>query len=192
MTALHIAGLSLLLTLTACSTAVEPPLSYYRLDESATAISAPVDARTLVIDRVGVADFLRQTGMVLQLGSNELQISRQHRWAEGLEEALPRALQHQLQSKTQDYRVLLSGTDFIANTDTSLRIQIDSFHLLDNGEALLSGQYQLIDDDARAELKADSFRLVADLQQDGYPHAVQQLQGLLGQLASRIAEQLPR
>lgn len=192
MNSRHIAGLSLILILTACSAAVEPPTLYYRLNDVApVAIRAPANAQTVVIDRVGVADFLRQTGLVLQTGNNELQISRQHRWAESLEQALPRSLQSQLQNQTQSYRVLLKGSDFISRADYALRIQIDSFHLLGNGEALLAGQYQLVDEAAQAELKADSFRLVADLQQDGYPHAVQQLQGLLVTLATRINAELP-
>lgn len=192
MTFLQITGLSLLLLLTACSSSVEAPLSYYRLDDATpAAIRAPATAPTLVLDRVTVADFLRQTGLVLQTGSNELQISRQHRWAESLEQALPRSLQSQLQRQTQSYRVLLQGSDFISHADFALRIHIDGFHLLGNGEALLSGQYQLIDENARMELKADAFRLTADLRQDGYPHAIQQLQGLLTTLATRIHAELP-
>lgn len=185
-------GLALIFVgLASCSTPVEPPLTYYRLDDAAPVTMPAPAAPTLVLDRIDVADFLKQTGLVMQLGNNELQISRQHRWAEPLDQALPRHLQQTLQAETRAYRVLLKGADFISQADLSLRVQINSFHVLGGGEALLSGQYQLIDEQQHAELKADSFRLVGDLQQDGYPHAVQQLQQLLATLAARIEAELP-
>ena len=79
---------------------------YYALVPSLSAMDEVVqraDKPTLVIERVELAKYLQQPGMVIQTGSNQLLVSKNNLWAESLELALPKALVRELQRQSDDY-----------------------------------------------------------------------------------------
>jgi len=181
-----------LLTIAGCSATPATQATYYRLANHAPSGRIAVDssAPVLVIERLELAEFLLQSGLVLQQGDNLLQVSRQHLWAESLDVALPKVLQSDLQSAATAFHIYIQGKDFIASTTYNLRLQIDNFQFTDTGLALLTGQYQLVNAMAGTERLRRNFSFTRDLEQDGYPHAVAQLQTLLEMLARQIAEDL--
>jgi uncharacterized lipoprotein YmbA len=142
------------------------PIEYYVLAPPVAASDSIVERSNkpaLVIDSVELAAYLRQTGMIIQTGENQLLISRNHLWAESLELALPKALVREL-----------------------LRLRIDSLQSTDRGEVVSAGRYQLISaQDAAAPIVVD-FNFQRDLEQDGYAYAVEQMSGLIGQIAGAI------
>ena len=71
--------------------ALVPPVS--KSDE----VIQRADKPALVIERVELAEYLQQSGMIIQTGNNQLQVSRNNLWAESLELALPKALVRDLQ-----------------------------------------------------------------------------------------------
>ena len=175
-----------------CSATPATQATYYRLPDRTQAgrIQVEQTAPVLVIERLQLAGFLLQSGLVMQQGESLLQVSRQHLWAESLDVALHKALQSALQIATTDVHVYLQGPDFVATTDYTLRLQIDNFQATDAGLVLLSGRYQLVDTKAGTELVRRNFSFNRPLDEDGYPHVVSLLQSLLESLASRISEDL--
>lgn len=186
---LRLATLACLFTLVAACASSAPPLSYYRLGAPASTGATTVDTSlpALVLERVTLADYLAQPGLVLQQGPYQLQVSRQHLWAENLDVALPQALLAALREASTDYRYFLRGNDFVPTAvGYGLRVHFDGFHATDNGEVVASGRYQLVASANDQELANRRFTLRRDLRADGYPEVVSQLDALLDELATQL------
>ena len=164
--------------------------SYYLLAPPVVSTRAGDSLPTLVIESVELAEYLRQSGLVMQTGDNQLTISRSHLWAEGLEQAVPKVLLGLLQQKSNNYRFYLKFSDFVSQTDYRLRLHIDSLQATDRNEVVSSGRYQLIASADPANPVSANFSFEQNLTADGYAHAVEKMQTLLGQIADAILESL--
>ena len=81
-------GLVCRLCLAACASGPAAPIEYYVLAPQVAAADSVVERSnrpTLVIENVDLAAYLRQTGMIIQTGDNQILVSRTHLWAESLE-----------------------------------------------------------------------------------------------------------
>ena len=179
----------IVLCLAACASGPATPIEYYVLAPQVSAADSVVERSnrpTLVIENVDLAAYLRQTGMIIQTGNNQILVSRTHLWAESLESALPKALVRELQRQSDDYSYYLKSVDWVGETDYRLRLRIDSLQSTDRGEVVSAGRYQLISaEDAGSPVVVD-FSFVRDLDQDGYAYAVEQMGVLIGQIAEAI------
>jgi len=135
MNTLKLALSGTILLLAACVSSPPAAVNYYRLSaiqtQSANTLSG--DALALVIDRIALAEYLSQSGLVLAQGDHQLQVSRTHLWAEGLDRALPRALLVALEQESNAFRIYLDTMDYIPRRDYELRLQVDSFQATDAG-----------------------------------------------------------
>ncbi len=188
----HFLVFCLVAALAACASAPESK-SYYLLAPPVVSaeISGAGDKRpTLVIESVELAEYLRQSGLVMQSGENQLTISRTHLWAESLDQAVPKALLGQMQQKSENYRFYLKFSDYVSQTDYRLRLHIESLQATDRGEVVASGRYQLISNADPANPVSANFYFRQHLTADGYAHAVEQMRTLLGQIAGVILDSL--
>jgi len=178
----------LVTSLAACASA-PAPIEYYVLAPQIAGTDRVVELSnkpSLVIESVELAAYLRQSGMIIQTGDNQLLVSKNHLWAESLELALPKALVRDLQQQSDDYTYYLKTLDWVGQADFRLRLRIDSLQSTDHGQVVASGRYQLISArDPTAPVFVD-FNLQRNLEQDGYAYAVEQINGLLGQIATAI------
>jgi len=169
------------------------PIEYYVLAPQVSATDSVVELSnkpTLVIESVELAAYLRQSGMIMQTSDSQLQVSKNHLWAESLELALPKALVRELQSQSDHYSYYLKTLDWVGQTDYRLRLRVDSLQSTDQGEVVTSGRYQLIPgQDPSAAVFVD-FNFHRDLQQDGYANAVVQMNALLAEIAAAIIDSL--
>jgi len=162
--------------------ALVPPVS------AADEVVQRMDKPTLVIERVELAQYLRQPGMVIQTGSNQLQVSKNNLWAESLELALPKALVRELQRQSDDYSYYLKTLDWVDQTDYRLRLRIDSLQATAQGEVITSGRFQLISEHGAKPQVFVDFNFQRDLDQDGFEHSVEQIQLLVAEIAGAIIE----
>jgi uncharacterized lipoprotein YmbA len=179
--------LLLVMGLAGCATG-PAPIEYYVLAPQVSASDSVVERTnkpSLVIESVELAAYLRQTGMIIQTGENQLLVSRNHLWAESLELALPKALVRELQRQSDDYSYYLKSLDWVGQTDYRLRLRVDSLQATDGGEVVSAGRYQLISAQNSSPVIVD-FNFHRDLDRDGYPYAVEQMSGLIGQIAGAI------
>lgn len=192
MNVLKLAMSGTFLLLAACVSSPPAAVNYYRLGASQTqsATELSIDLPALVIDRIALAEYLSQSGLVIAQGDHQLQVSRTHLWAEGLDRALPRTLLVALEEQSNEFRVYLDTMDYIPRRDYELRLQIDSFQATDAGEVVAAGRYQLIDTKLKTELAARNFFFTEALETDGYPHAVERMRTLVSRLAAAINEDL--
>ena len=162
---------------------------YYALVPPVSAMDEVVqraDKPTLVIERVELAKYLQQPGMVIQTGSNQLLVSKNNLWAESLELALPKALVRELQRQSDDYSYYLKTLDWVARTDYRLRLRVDSLQATAQGEVITSGRFQLISEHGSSPQVFVDFNFQRDLDQDGFEHSVEQIQILVGEIAGAI------
>ena len=172
-----------------CAGSGPVPVSYYLLDPGATQTQRVVEHAhrpILALERVDLAAYLKQPGMVLQTGDHQVQLSRTHLWAESLDLALPKALVRALQARTEGYSCVLGAGDWAGPADLRLRVRIDSLQANDQGEVVAAGRYQLLAAD-RPPLLAD-FRFSRDLTEDGHAHAVARMRELLDDIAAAILD----
>lgn len=186
----HLSSVLLLICgLAGCTSAPPAPIEYYVLAPQVSATDSVIELSnkpTLVIESVELAAYLRQSGMVIQTGDNQLLVSKTHLWAESLELALPKAVVRELQQQSDDYSYYLKTLDWIGQTDYRLRLRIDSLQSTDQGEVVAAGRYQLIATRAPNSPILVDFNFHQDIPQDGYAAAVEQMNVLLGQIASAI------
>ncbi|MBZ9610096.1 PqiC family protein [Rheinheimera maricola] len=173
-------SMAVLLLLAACSS--QPPVSFYQLPPVQSVMTAPsAAAKGLFVEPVQVAPYLNGRGLVLQVSSVELVMARQHLWAEGLDQHLQRQLRKYIPLYTPAYFAQLQPSA----DSVRLTVQLDRFHGLVEGYAVLSGRFSL-----SSQAIVHSFDLRLPLLNDGYPAMVTALGQGWEQLAQQIAQQL--
>ena len=192
MIARYLLALSVLAACTGCASKAAP-VTYYLLTPAAPVAETGTQAesrQTLVIEHVELSEYLRQSGLILQVGGNQLAVSRAHLWAERLDQAFPKALLRELQRQSRDYAFYLKSSDYVSRTDYRLRLHLENLQATDRGEVVTNGRFQLIPSgDAEHPASAD-FHFRRDLDRDGYAYAVEQLQVLVGRIAEAVLDSL--
>lgn len=148
-----------------------------------------------VLESLIVADYLRQSSLVMQVNQYELHYSRQDVWAEKLQSSLHKALLQDLNSANQQNYVASSSSNAHL-AGTTITIKLDHFHATDASTVVSSGQYWLSADSRQLSKNKDLamsnhlFFFELELKQDGYAHAVKQLRKLVAHLAKKIEKDI--
>lgn len=148
-----------------------------------------------VLQLLNVADYLRQTSLVMQVDQHELYYSSQDVWAEKLESSFYKALLQDLNTSGQRSYVASSAPEEIDAT-TSISIQLAHFHATDKSTVVSSGRYwlsgsnQQIEQNKNLTSSSHVFFFESQLKQDGYAHAVEQLRTLVTSLATQIEKDI--
>lgn len=123
------------------------------------------------IGRVQLSTYLSGAGLVYHLGDNQVHEARQHRWAEPLQGQLRRQLRQGLQQQLAQTRWLPFGGPQGQAADFQLELQVDAFHITDDGKVKVAGQWQLHDHE-QALVADGRFAEQQALAADGYAAAV--------------------
>ena len=186
-TKLPLAGV-LLMLLGGCSSA-PASLQYYML-HSPSAASAPAiaEAKAYVqIKRIELPEYLKQRALVMQTSPTTLYFSPKHVWAEPLDKSFRQALTSALW-QTGNVMVLPGDMHAAAYPTTTLNIHIDDFIATFDGKVLIKGQYWF--DGASQSPQLTHFSYQRTLDNDGFEHAVEQMRGLVADVAEHIAKDL--
>ena len=178
-----------LLALSACATQTTKTLYYTLPIVKATAME-PQPTKQLILAPIELADFLQQPGIVLQLDDISIHAAQHHQWADSLSSQLKRSLRDHLQAESTQYRVMSSTIAAKSASAYILQIAFDQFQGRFDGQAVVSGQWQLLT--SQGELvKMERFTLTEALPAEGYPALVRTLASTIETLSSSIAKQLP-
>ncbi|HEX5792742.1 MAG TPA: ABC-type transport auxiliary lipoprotein family protein [Rheinheimera sp.] len=170
----------LLILLAGCSS--QQAVTYYQLpDVLLTSQGEIASASEFYVEPVQVVSYLNGRGLVLQQSDVELVVARQHIWAEALDQQLQRQLTDRLQLQLTDYVVTLQPK----SSTLRIAVQLDGFHGLADGYAIVSGRYAI-----SKRKGAAPFAIRVALTDDGYPALVAALAQGLQQLSQQIARQL--
>lgn len=159
----------------------------YTLPEVITAQPSAAQTRTLILNRLQLADYLDTDRIVIQTDDITMQPARDHLWVDNLSQELRRGLRARLASRLGNTRVVDPQPGLpAANT---LHLTIEQFHGQIRGYAVLSGQWQLITAQQTTG-PSQSFKFSTPLAENGYPALVRALGHDLDLLSEQIVAQL--
>jgi uncharacterized lipoprotein YmbA len=179
--------ISLCLLIQAC-TAPAQKVNYYLLHSAIEAkeSAAPDDSKTVVLEKIQLTDYLKQSSLVMQLQQHELYFSRLDLWAEKLDTGIASAMLADLNQASSDMRFIQYTSPQALRSDYRLIVQVEHFLATDTSQAIVSGRYWMVDQKTNQPLLTETFYLNTALELDGYAHAVEKLRELLGNLSKNI------
>ncbi|WP_230874579.1 PqiC family protein [Methylomonas sp. LL1] len=184
---LRISAVSLLLLQAGCIGST-PPAQFYLLEpvtdaEPAGSVSATAKP-SVSIAPVRIPHYLERSQMVTATGKNTYQLHELHRWAEALDENISRVLAQDL-SLLLPADVQLSNNQGAKQAQYRLTVRILEFHVDPQGQAGLTAQWQISQDDRLVKSEQSSYRLPAST--DDYRVMVAALNECLNRLARDMA-----
>ena len=194
----------LALLLSACSSAPKKETNYYLLNTHVVNdISQNRALNNLAVDdvliKVRLPEYLMQPNLVIQMGKHRLHYARYHLWAENLQPAITKALVAEmkkimLEKSSIDSSINRSSYNFVERAQgrqgqKSFTLQIDHFYPNDRSQVIMSGKFWVTGFNHRNASQSQQFHFEQTLQNDGYPHAVLQMRGLVSRLAEYLVEQ---
>jgi hypothetical protein len=192
MTYLRLLWIAGAIVLAGCAGRAVAP-SMFLLDIAAPTPGAqtkPGDAPALVIDRVKVAPYLDEAGIVYQTALHRVVLARNNRWASPLATQLTGALQATLENTVDNASIRRSGSN---NPGAALHLvtHVDEFMGHYDGHAHIGGRWQLIDADGRRVADSHFEQRVA-LSDDGYDALVDSLSRGWQRSAQTLGQRLTR
>ncbi|MFT5312689.1 MAG: putative lipoprotein YmbA [Paraglaciecola sp.] len=180
--------LSISILLQACTSPAEK-INYYLLHTASNDTVKKINpqAPRIVLDKIQLAEYLRQDSLVLQLSEHELFYSPKDIWAENLQTAISKALLFDLNQQSNYYQYVNYTSARHDSVSYALVLQIEHFLATDKSEVVTAGKYSLENQETGEQLLSEAFYLHQGLQKDGYPHAVQQLRTLVFALSDKIS-----
>lgn len=181
-----------LITLSACSSTPLPETHYFVLTPNAKSASvADKDSKLVVVlDAIQLAEYIDQTGIVLQTGPHQIQVAHYHRWAEPLKHNLHRYILETLNNELPNHKIQSNTALIEADPKLALHIKVNQFNGTRNGGVILSGHWSLNDHQNKLILKHQSFHYEETLANDGYTELVNHLAKLLDELCAELAQSI--
>jgi uncharacterized lipoprotein YmbA len=177
--------LPLLLTL-ACAGSAPTPTQYLLRGEAVPGTEQVPAARSVRLERVSVAPYLDQTGLVVEVEPGQLQAARQHLWAEPLGSGLLSLLRSELSSALG--RQVSAGPGR-ASRDYVVWVYVDELHGSMRGSATIDASYR-IESRGAQPIREYRFSRSTPLPREGYPGLVDAQVSLTQALARAIADSL--
>jgi len=140
------------------------------------------------INRVALADYLGQAGIVVATNGDQVRAARQHLWAEPLDSAIRVFLRDAI-SADLGYPVS-ADTGRRQNWQYRVDVRIDEWHGSLAGDARILASWLVIDVATDGELSRHRFERTGTLKADGYDALVAAQTELLEALAAAIAASL--
>jgi uncharacterized lipoprotein YmbA len=180
-----------ILMLAACgggSKAVKEPNFYLLRANEGALTSAPLGPFVLGINRIALADYLAQPGIVVATEGSQVRPARQHLWAEPLDFSLRLFIRDAVSSRVG--YAISADTGRRQEWDYRLDVRIDEWHGSLAGQTRIDASWIVIDMTSDEQIIRRRFQQTGVLSDDGYDALVATQTELLDALAAAIAESL--
>jgi uncharacterized protein len=177
-------------SLSACTSSSEP-VRYYSLSLNSDYKAVRLNLNTreelprVAVGPIQVPSFLRQEGLVIQIGRHEIYTANYHRWVEPLEEAIAKLLIRELNAKSDTYYFEKSDVRWSKNFNLTLKLEFENFQPTDKSKLSVNGHFWLLNDKQKVEVE-EPFGFFEELTYSGYLHSVGQLEVTIKKLAEKI------
>ena len=174
--------------LAAC-TSTAPAIHHYTLGGSSAeeSIAKRPGTPLVLVLAPQLAEYLRQSYLVMQTGEHQLEFAQRHVWSQSLRSAIPDRLTQALNARDPD-RVYITGDDPRAGkANLNLRLRVRDFLPTHRSEVKLLADYWFVDAGGETLLSRTA-NLRQPLEADGYAQAVAQMETLLVRLAESVAD----
>ncbi|MFQ3236037.1 MAG: putative lipoprotein YmbA [Paraglaciecola sp.] len=172
----------------ACAAPVST-IQYYVLNTADdVAPAAKIGQQNLImLASVQLADHLNKINLVMRVAENKLYYSEQDVWAQSLQTGIYNALLSDLNSQAEQSHYIALNSPNTKHANKRLIVEFSHFMPTDQSQVIASGQYWLVDsNDLSNTGVSHHFSYTKSLHQDGYAHAVTQLNALLDLLSQDI------
>lgn len=176
--------------LMACS-AQTSTIHYYMLSPPAKNVdplATTPKKTTLKLNKILLADYLKQSSLSMQVAQNKMYFSHQDIWAESLESAIFEALLIEL-NKDESRQFIGYITPSLNKQNAELTVKVDHFHPTDQSTVVVSGYFWISSLKTSDRLEIP-YLISLPLYEDGYSHAVLKQRELLQLLAQQIQQEL--
>ncbi|SES21743.1 hypothetical protein SAMN04487958_109161 [Vreelandella subterranea] len=170
------------LLLSACASQ-STPATRYVLPGAQLASPPASPAGTLQVTSPRLPHYLDVEGIVMQTDDITLREANAHQWAEAIGRQLERGMRARLSKALPRWRVVRDAAS--DDQAITLRLEVDQFQGRQDGHAIASGQWQLIDPQGDV-LAMETFNADTPLEEDGYPALVR----ALGKSWDKVSEQI--
>ncbi|MDQ7048779.1 MAG: ABC-type transport auxiliary lipoprotein family protein [Enterobacterales bacterium] len=174
-------------------------IHYYKLSSAKTLPVAQQSKKTpqemtrplVILKSVELANYLRRQGLMMETSAHQLQISNRNQWAEDLEGAVTRLMLNGLSAQLTEYR--FEDNDRLNGDKETyqLKISLEQFHIGRDSQTITTGHFWLYDHQGKI-LAKQGYSLNRSLKEDGYDHAVDQLEKSLQELVDLIAMEIAK
>lgn len=138
---------------------------------------------TLQVTSPRLPHYLDVEGIVMQTDDITLREANAHQWAEAIGRQLERGLRARLSQALPTWRVVRDAAS--DDQAITLRLEVDQFQGRQDGRAVASGQWQLLNQQGDV-LAMETFNADTPLEEDGYPALVR----ALGKSWDKVSEQI--
>lgn len=179
------------LTLMGCQSPSQS-VNVFQLSHGPKASIVDFDATQLLIKRIELVDYLKQSNIVFEHKNGELIATKYQAWAEPIGKGIARTLINEINASQQAIRADSSMFSSCRDNNKCFSVQlfVEKFYPSFESNVKFSGKYKLYLGDAVIEQQ--DFNLEKRLNDDGYPHAVDSLKSLVGQLGNKITKRVSR
>lgn len=173
-----------ILALAGCGQRPDPQLYVMSSSPQAESVKEPVVA----VLRVRLPDYLDRREIVSRSGANEIEINEDDRWAEPLDESVPRVLAESLSTFIPGARVVVPSEASGGDVPYEYQVTLDAYEPDSQGNVVMRGRWHLRDerkDKIVAEGRIDEMRAVSS---GGMPAIVAALNETLNDAGRQIAD----
>ena len=160
------------------------------LDGAATGNKSQSQDEIISIKPIRLASYLNQRGIILLTNKHEINVAHYHRWAEPLDENIHRFMLLTMSANTTRYVFQNSAGSSSQDTNLTLSIEFDQFNGTADGQAMVSGKWQLYDTDKNDVLVSDTFHYNQTMSESGYAELVNQFALILNQISLQIVSSI--
>ncbi len=151
-------ALSLAVLTVACSS-VPPPKLYVLNAAAVPAGPTPVRGPSIGVAAAAVPEYLDRAEIVSRTRTNEILLSPDARWAEGLAVNAQRVLAENLSRLLASDRVVMLPTRTGARVEIEVFVELMACEIDADGQAVLAGRWSVVDADSKRELAGARFSL---------------------------------
>ncbi|ART79253.1 PqiC family protein [Oceanisphaera avium] len=183
-------GLSLL-SLVGCASAPPSP-THYMLPTAAGAATVYPTQLVVKVAPIHLASHIDNEGIIMQLNDIEVYQAREHLWGQDIGQQLQQQLQQRLAKDLPNATIVSKGQTVARNMPVrELQVQVSRLQGQFSGDALIEGQWQLLDEQGQL-ITQQPFSVLTPLTKDGYPELVRALGKAWQQQADVLARELSR
>lgn len=171
---------------------VNPSVNVFQLSQGPKPAAVDFNAAQLIIERISVVDYLKQSNIVFAQENGELVATRYQLWAEPIEQGITRSLVNEINSAQDKIRADSHVFSSCRHQEQCYRLQlhVERFYPSIDSTVHFAGKYKIMLGDQL--IKQHDFNVKKVLTSDGYAHAVASLNLLVSELGGTITSYISR
>ena len=174
-------------TISGCSLNSATPLetNYYLLNNPQKNVASENINQVIQVSVLDFPSYLQPTQLTMQMNKHQVHYARFDMWAEPLQSGFTKALLNDLNANKINLSFIPYSNEQPLKNSPILFVQVEHFHPDNASKVTLSGEYR-IQKSEKMTYSVLPFSFELTLNEDGYPHAVEQMRRLVTELSTEL------